>query len=389
MFFFAVTVGYAVFLAVAYWWAVRVSPWLHARRRGFAAVLAGTLFVQLATSWTEVHWHVGGRLHTVLVGVVMTVCIAAVPIGLMGVAVETVRRMRARKPAPTTPDPAPVSTLSRRQVVEAAGGAAFLCASGTMMGWGMVRGRLAFAVRELPVRIPGLPRALDGYVIAQVSDIHTGLYIGEAELEEGLALVRTTKPDLLVVTGDLVDLEASSAPLVARKLTDVAPRDGVYACLGNHDHYAGAAAVTAAVRAAGVNVLVNEGQVLRSGDGGGFALLGVDDLRGRGGRGGGGPRLDLASAMVPPDMPRVLLSHQPPSVERWAGRVALQLSGHTHGGQINPLGLRPADLFFRYVAGEYPVRGTTLYVNSGFGTVGPPARVDAPPEITRIVLVAA
>jgi predicted MPP superfamily phosphohydrolase len=132
---------------------------------------------------------------------------------------------------------------------------------------------------------------------------------------------------------------------------------------------------------------VNQGRLLRAGDGGGFALLGVDDRWSKR-YGGPGARLDLALSMVPPDAPRILLSHQPPTVDLWAGNVALQLSGHTHGGQINP-GFRPADLFFRYVAGTYVVRGTTLYVNRGFGTVGPPSRVGAPPEVTRIVLVAA
>jgi hypothetical protein len=76
------------------------------------------------------------------------------------------------------------------------------------------------------------------------------------------------------------------------------------------------------------------------------------------------------------------------TVDRWPGKVALQLSGHTHGGQINP-GFRPAELFMTYIAGLYRVGGTMLYVNRGFGTVGPPSRVGAPPEVTRIVLVAA
>jgi len=75
-------------------------------------------------------------------------------------------------------------------------------------------------------------------------------------------------------------------------------------------------------------------------------------------------------------------------VDFWAGRVALQLSGHTHGGQFNP-GFRPADFVMRYVAGRYDVGATTLWVNRGFGVVGPPARVGAPPEVTKIVLVAA
>jgi len=141
------------------------------------------------------------------------------------------------------------------------------------------------------------------------------------------------------------------------------------------------------LRAAGIRTLVNDGLLIRPGDGGGFALLGVDDQWSRAYK-GQGARLDLATAKVPAAAPRILLSHQPPTVDRWKGQVALQLSGHTHGGQINPLGLRPADVFFSYVSGRYAVGETTLYVNRGFGTVGPPARVNAPPEITRIVLVA-
>jgi predicted MPP superfamily phosphohydrolase len=185
----------------------------------------------------------------------------------------------------------------------------------------------------------------------------------------------------------MVDFDASYAPSLARKLADLPSRDGVCAILGNHDYYAGAETVAAALRAAGIDTMINQGKLLREHDGGGFALLGVDDgwakrYHRR------GPDLDRALAAVPSHVPRILLSHQPNTVDAWAGQVALQLSGHTHGGQINP-GFRPAELFFRYVAGLYDVGGTTLYVNRGFGTVGPPSRIGAPPEITRIVLVAA
>jgi hypothetical protein len=272
-------------------------------------------------------------------------------------------------------------------MVEGVGGVAVLGVSGAVLGWGAIRGRHMFELNEVPVRIRGLPRALDGYVIAQVSDIHVGVHVGDRELSEGLALVRRARPDLVVVTGDIVDMDASYAPFAARRLADLPARDGVVAILGNHDYYAGADAVVAALRAAGIDPLVNEGRLIRPGDGGGFALLGVDDTSSARHR-RAGPLLERALAMVPADAPRILLSHQPPTVDRWAGQVALQLSGHTHGGQINP-GFRPADLFFRYVAGAYDVGGTTLYVNRGFGTVGPPSRVGAPPEVTRIVLVAA
>jgi predicted MPP superfamily phosphohydrolase len=131
----------------------------------------------------------------------------------------------------------------------------------------------------------------------------------------------------------------------------------------------------------------NTGRIIRPGDGGGFALLGVDDVSSWRRR-RTGPRLDLALASVRPDLARILLSHQPVTVDLWPGEVAAQLSGHTHGGQINP-GFSPLGLFMKYVAGSYSVGGTTLYVNRGFGTVGAPSRIGAPPEVTRFVLVAA
>jgi predicted MPP superfamily phosphohydrolase len=144
--------------------------------------------------------------------------------------------------------------------------------------------------------------------------------------------------------------------------------------------------VLAALQREKIEVLVNRGRVLRAGDGGGFALLGVDDMWAT--RSGGmGPNLDDALAMVPPDLPRILLAHQPNFILESAGKVALQLSGHTHGGQINP-GFRPASLFLRYLVGRYEVEGTTLYVNRGFGVAGPPSRIGAPPEVSKIVLVA-
>jgi predicted MPP superfamily phosphohydrolase len=255
-----------------------------------------------------------------------------------------------------------------------------------MLGWGMARTRHEYRLIEIPVRIPGLPRALDGYVVAQVSDIHAGDFVGPKDIDAGLALVREARPDLLVVTGDIVDFDSVFAPLVARKLADVAPRDGVVASLGNHDYYSGASEVDTALRAAGIDVLVNAGKVIRPRDRGGFALLGVSD-RSAWRHGGPKPDLERALAMVPQDLPRVLLSHQPQTIDKWAGRVALQLSGHTHGGQINP-GNAFLGPFIEYIAGEYSVNGTTLYVNRGLGTVGPPARVGVPPEVTRIVLVA-
>ena len=375
--------GPIAMLAILYAWAVASFPWLAQRRRLVAAALTTLWLVQVLSHWLISNKHALAGPRWVVEFVLVPLIIAALPIGVIRVVSWAIGRASKAEPPARTSDTA----LTRRQLVEATSGVALIGATGAMIGWGMVRNRHAFELREVPVRIVGLPRVLDGYVIAQVSDVHAGPYIGERELREGLDLVRKARPDLVVATGDIVDFDSAMAPLVGRKLADLAPRDGVAAVLGNHDYYADANEVANGLRAAGVNVLVNEGRVLRRVDGGGFALLGVDDqwsprYRGK------GPRLQDAVSAVPRDLARVLLSHQPATVDRWPGEVALQLSGHTHGGQINP-GFCVASLFLKYVAGAYAVGTTTLYVNRGFGTVGPPSRIGAPPEVTRFVLVAA
>lgn len=376
--------GPLALLAIVYAWATSSFPWF-ARRRGLvAAVLASLWLAELLTYGLLKLGYPLAIPRAVVEFVVVPLVIAAFPLG----AVRSLSWALGRLSRPQGVDGGALGpSMTRRQVVEATTGVGILGATGSLIGWGMVRGRHAFELVEVPIRIAGLPRVLDGYVIAQVSDIHAGTYVGERELNEGLVRVREARPDLVVVTGDIVDLDADYAPLVARKLTDLAPRDGVAAALGNHDYYADEDRVVSALRAAGVRPLVNEGCVIRAGDGGGFALLGVDD-RWSVRYGKAGPQLERALEMVGRALPRILLSHQPPTVDRWPGQVALQMSGHTHGGQIN-FGFRPADVFLKYVAGRYTVGATTLYVNRGFGTVGTPSRVGAPPEVTRFILVAA
>src|SRR6185437_12276104 len=151
-----------------------------------------------------------------LMVVIMTLVLGAIPLGLFYAATYAATRLPARlwrKAAPAAPAEGP--GMTRRQVVESVAGAAFFGATGSMLGWGMIHGRHAFTLEEVPLRIPGLPRALDGYVIAQVSDLHGGVLVGERELDEGFALVRRARPDLVVVTGDMVDFDAAFAPMVA------------------------------------------------------------------------------------------------------------------------------------------------------------------------------
>lgn len=276
---------------------------------------------------------------------------------------------------------------SRRIFLERATGAVAYGATAGLFGWGMVRGRHAFQIDELVVRVPNLPKALEGYTFAQISDIHVGPFVRERELNEGFDLIRQIKPDALLMTGDLVDSDPSFAAMLAAQLQRVPTRDGIFGILGNHDHFAGAEHVRSTLSRAGINMLVNQHRVIRQSEGG-IALVGLDDLVGQR-FGGQGYRLDRAVANLDPELPRIILSHQPGTVDRLvSGRNVLQLSGHTHGGQIN-VGFNPAGLVYEYVKGRYQVGDTTLYVNRGFGTAGPPARLGAPPEVTRIVLVGA
>ncbi len=366
-----------------------VSP--KARRYIFGTAFTLSLFLAIARLVASVHDT--PRVRSVLAVAMVelgVVVLALMPVGIVTLGLRGVERVATpKRPQPPLAD-ASASLVTRRQAIDRGLGVSVFGATSLALGWGIVRGRHAFQVEEVEVRIKGWPRVLDGYTIAQVSDVHMGTFVGEDELAEGFELVTKIRPDLVVATGDLVDFEARAIGALARQLLRAPARDGVCAILGNHDHYAGAADVAGRLRAAGVRVLSNESIRLREGDGGGFALVGVDDLHGRRGGTPGFRGPDLAAALrgISPQLPRILLAHQPRYVIEAGGRVALQLSGHTHGGQINP-GFRPADFFMDYVAGRYERDGTTLYVNRGFGVAGPPSRIGAPPEVTKIVIVSA
>ena len=365
-------------------WLHRALPrWLERRRKAVRAVLvvlfvmpmtreASFFFPRLFFFWPftagfGLLWH-------------LTACLGLAGVGL-GYALSKVLARPAGNP------PVALASPERRQALERLGGAVALSASGAVLGWGAVRGRFEWSVVEVPIKLARLPRALDGFTIVQISDIHVGPFVGERELDMGLSLVRTIRADLIAITGDIIDADPAYVPLAAAKLGRLSAREGVVCVPGNHEYHAGAAEVMGGMRRAGIDVLLNRGKVVAAGDGG-LAVLGVDDLWARDTHMGPGPDLARAKSTVRPDLATVLLAHQPRFVKvASAEAIDLQLSGHTHGGQINP-GFRPIDLFFSYVAGRYDVGATQLYVNRGFGTVGPPARVGAPPEITKIVLVA-
>lgn len=317
-------------------------------------------------------------------------------------AMETAPVTETSSPAPATETAVPAVEASARSepsvlvsperrvfLQQATVGAALVAGFGGA-SHGALFGRRDYVVEEVVVPIVGLSPKLSGYRIAQLSDIHFGQFVGEPERRSAVELVRRARPDLIVMTGDLVDISARHAPelgRLTRALAELGARDGVVVVPGNHDYYTGIEAVLGAVHGGGARTLVNQGLVLGGSDTG-FALLGVDDVWARRQKLGVGPDLNRALSDVPRDLPRILLCHNPEFFPHAAGKVALQLSGHTHGGQINP-GLHPAKLVLPYVQGLYHEHGSALYVNRGFGTAGPPIRIGAPPEVTLVVLTAA
>ena len=297
-------------------------------------------------------------------------------------------RFRTRGARTTTEEPAAEHAPSRREFIANTASLSILAASSATSAYGILFGRHDYEIETVPIRIPGLSSRLDGYTIVQLSDIHFGAFVGEPELRAAVERVRTARPDLVVLTGDLLDHDVAYAPLLGKLIRELEPlaRDGVRVIPGNHDYYAGVDEVLRTATRAGGHVLFNRGEVIGQGRDA-FAMLGVDDLWARRSIPGRGPQLEHALATVPRDLPRILLAHNPAFFPEAAPHVQLQLSGHTHGGQIN-IGDAVTTRLVRggYLRGHYERGESQLYVNRGFGTAGPPIRVGSSPEITRVVL---
>ncbi len=247
-------------------------------------------------------------------------------------------------------------------------------------------------ISEVGVRLERLPRALDGLTIAQLTDLHVGPTIGEREIRRVVEQTNALRPDLVAVTGDLVDGSVRQLAAAVSHLGRLQARHGVYFVTGNHEYYSGPDAWIAELRRLGIRVLRNE-RVSIGDAGASLDLAGVDDLHAS--RFGNGHGLDLPGALAgrDPDRALVLLAHQPRGIEEAVrAGVELQLSGHTHGGQIFPFNLLVGAVH-PYVRGlhrhEEAGRTGQIFVSRGTGYWGPPLRLGSPPEIAKIVLGAA
>jgi len=241
------------------------------------------------------------------------------------------------------------------------------------------------AVKRIEIQLPGWPVALDGLRIAQISDIHFGPILGRDFATYLRDEVNSLEPDLIAITGDLVDGPVGKHGDAVAPFADLRAPLGRYFVTGNHDHYSGARSWVDRVAALGITVLRNEHRVIET-RGTSFVLAGVDDHRSRQMPGEGGEDLERALEGIAPERPIVLLAHDPTTFKKASRRgVELQLSGHTHGGQIWPFKYF-VRLAMPFVAGLYRRGDATLYVSRGTGFWGPPMRLGAPAEITEITL---
>ena len=298
-------------------------------------------------------------------------------------------RFALRRRTKSTPNEAAddaASAVNRRVFLARTSALAAGAASVGLVGVGAATALGPPDMLAVPVRLRRLDPAFNGYRIAVVSDIHLGPLAGRSHTERIVRMINESEPDLVAIVGDLVDGTVGELGAAAEPLRDLTSRDGSFFVTGNHEYFVDDTAEwLRELERLGVHPLHNENTAISRGSAA-FDLAGVNDIAGK--SISDGPDFDRALAGVDAARPTILLAHQPVLVGQAASRgVDLQLSGHTHGGQMWP---------FHYIvravqpslAGLSTVDGTQLYVSRGAGFWGPPVRIGAPPDITVVTLSA-
>lgn len=292
----------------------------------------------------------------------------------------------AATPPPARPEPRLEQAAQEpgydpgRRLLLARGAAIFAgLTAASVTGYGVRNALGPPTIKRVRIPLSKLDGRADGYRIALISDIHLGPIRGASEAERIVTMVNRLDADLVAIVGDLVDGSVEQLGRAAAPLRDLRGRDGSYFVTGNHEYYSGYQEWVEEVARLGLRPLRNERVELA-----GFDLAGVNDVAGE--EFEDGPDFDRALGGRDTARPVVLLAHQPVQVHEAARHgVDLQLSGHTHGGQMYPFHLL-VDLEQPVRSGLATVDGTQVYVTNGAGFWGPPVRVGAAPEITLVEL---
>jgi len=248
-----------------------------------------------------------------------------------------------------------------------------------------------FEVIETDIPIKNLPVELEGVKIVQISDFHAGSYYSDKPVRIMREIIEGLSPDIMVITGDFVNFHHYEFNHVYKEFSKFEAKYGVYACLGNHDHYVKGKEheeLKNVIGNAGIDIIINDNRLLEI-NGSKLNLAGVDNW----GRGQTYGDFKGTEAKTDGNYPTVLLCHDP---SNWRPRVRdeinidLMLSGHTHGGQIGfeyeGINLHPVQMVYEEFAGLYSYGDKHLYVNRGCGVVGPPIRIGVRPEISVLRL---
>ncbi len=306
-----------------------------------------------------------------------------VSVDVVRLTVRTVHVFRSRWHASEPGgEPAPADPTRRAALGRLVAGAVAVLGFG-LGGRAVSEALSRFRVKNVEISLAKLPKALDGFRIVQITDVHIGPTIGKEFIELMVAETNALEPDLVAITGDLVDgsvehLSEHTAPLARLKA-----RHGTFFVTGNHEYYSGVESWVTELTRLGVQVLRNAHVSVGEGEDS-FDLAGVNDFRA--GRYGDGPDLKRALQGRNPARELVLLAHQPRAVLEAQGHdVGLQLSGHTHGGQFWPWNW-VVHLIQPVVAGLAHFGRTAIYVSTGTGYWGPPMRLGTEAEITVVAL---
>ena len=243
------------------------------------------------------------------------------------------------------------------------------------------------SIEHITIPINNLKPALEGFKIVQMTDFHLYPFTQLDLVERAVEVSNSLDPDLTVLTGDYVWRNINAMDDLAPALAKLDAKYGVFATIGNHDIWLDVEAVKSSFKAVGLPVLENQGITFDAG-GASLHLAGLDDGW------SGSPDLEAAMDGAPQDAPVILLMHEPDLADRYSQdpRISLQLSGHTHGGQIRIPGvgaLVHPHLGKKYDFGLYNVNGMWLYTNRGIGCISEPIRINCPPEISEFTLVRA
>lgn len=392
---FILVLGSVLLLMHAYVWKrmVRDTTRPGRSRRLLSALVAALMVLLIATlfvpryfgveEWGWFAWP--GYLWFGLLAYLFLATLVLEPVRL------ALRRWVTRGPAATDPEAPETSEAPQRPAVDrrmflarTAAVTAGVAAVG-VTGFGAARALGPPDVLRIPVRLRRLDPAFDNFRIAVVSDIHLGPLLGRAHTERIVRMINETEPDLVAVVGDLVDGTVEELGPAAEPLQDLVTREGAFFVTGNHEYFVDdTASWIRELERFGLDVLRNENTRISRGAAA-FDLAGVNDIAGE--ERDDPPDFDRALDGVSPNGPTVLLAHQPIQVTEAAARgVDLQLSGHTHGGQMWPFHYA-VELAAPSLAGLSTVQDTQLYVSRGAGFWGPPVRVGAPPDISVIELV--